>query len=262
MPAAPFGPRDQLVVGFLFLTRLRLPAPPDWPEDAVARAAWTFPVVGAVIGLFGGAAIVLGLGLGLPSMASVVLGLAATMLLTGALHEDGLADTVDGLGGGRDRERKLEIMRDSRVGSYGVLALILSVGLRAIALTALLDQEPTLLDQVPVLLCAMAAAHAVSRAGLPAIMHGLDPARKTGLGAGAGRPAAPVAQLAAAIGLAVALVTLGWWRGIFAVAVAAAAVAGTAMLARRQIGGYTGDVLGAAQQVAEVAVLLAAVAQP
>ena len=262
MSVAPFGPRDQLVVGFLFLTRLRLPAPGDWPQDAVARAAWTFPVVGVALGLLGGAVALIALHLGLPPAAAALLGLGAAMLATGALHEDGLADTVDGFGGGQTREQKLQIMRDSRVGSYGVLALILSVGLRAIALTALLDQEPTLLDQVPVLLCAMAAAHAVSRAGLPAIMHGLDPARKTGLGAGAGRPAAPVAQLAAAIGLAVALVTLGWWRGIFAVAFAAAAVAGTAMLARRQIGGYTGDVLGAAQQVAEVAVLLAAVAQP
>jgi adenosylcobinamide-GDP ribazoletransferase len=255
MPAAPFGPREQLVVGFLFLTRLRLPAPADWPEDAVARAAWAFPVVGAAIGLAGGAAALLGQRLGLPPIAAALIGLAATMLLTGALHEDGLADTVDGLGGGRDRESKLEIMRDSRVGSYGVLALILAVGLRAAALSALLGQAPGLL------LGAMAAAHAVSRAGLPAIMHGLDPARKTGLGVGAGRPAAPVAQLAAAIGLGVALAALGWWRGIFAVAIAAAGMAGTAMLARRQIGGYTGDVLGAAQQVAEAAMLLAASAQ-
>ena len=255
MPAAPFGPREQLVVGFLFLTRLRLPAPADWPEDAVARAAWTFPVVGAVIGLFGGAATVLGLGLGLPSMASVVLGLAATMLLTGALHEDGLADTVDGLGGGRDRERKLEIMRDSRVGSYGVLALLIALGLRAAALTVLLGGAPAMV------LGAMVAAHAVSRAGLPAIMHGLDPARPGGLAASAGKPDLPVVQAAAVLGLLIALAGLGWWRGLAAVILGAGAMAGTAMLARRQIGGYTGDVLGAAQQAAEVAVLLVAAAQ-
>jgi adenosylcobinamide-GDP ribazoletransferase len=256
MPAASFGPRDQLVVGFLFLTRLRLPAPSGWPEDAVARAAWAFPVVGAVIGLLGGGVALLAQRLGLPTVAAALIGLAATMLATGALHEDGLADTVDGLGGGKDRERKLEIMRDSRVGSYGVLALVIGVGLRVSALSALLGAGPV------AVLGAMAAAHAVSRAGLPAIMHGLDPARPGGLGAGAGRPAAPIAQAAAGIGVAIVLAALGWWRGIFALAAAAAAMAATATLARRQIGGYTGDVLGAAQQVAEAAVLLVAAAQP
>jgi adenosylcobinamide-GDP ribazoletransferase len=255
MSVAPFGFRDQLVTGFLFLTRLRLPAPTHWPEDAVARAAWAFPVVGAAVGLVGGGAALLAQRAGLPVPAAALLGLGATMLLTGALHEDGLADTVDGLGGGRDRAHKLEIMRDSRVGSYGVLALVVAIGLRAATLTALLGGAPW------TVLGAMAAAHAVSRAGLPAIMHGLDPARPGGLAAGAGRPGPVVAQGAAALGLLAALAGLGWWRGILAAGVAAVALAGTAMLARRQLGGYTGDVLGAAQQAAEIGVLLVAAAQ-
>jgi len=254
MSVAPFSLRDQLVVGFLFLTRLRLPAPGHWPEDAVARAAWAFPVVGAVLGLLGGGVALLAQRLGLPVLAAALLGLAATMLATGALHEDGLADTVDGLGGGTTRERKLEIMRDSRVGSYGVLALLIGLGLRAAALSTLLGG-----DAMSVL-GAMVAAHAVSRAGLPAIMHGFDPARPGGLAAGADRPDAVTAQAAAALGVLAALAGLGWWRGILALAVAAAAMGATAMLARRQIGGYTGDVLGAAQQLAEAAVLLVAAA--
>ena len=255
MSVAPFGPRDQLVVGFLFLTRLRLPAPGDWPQDAVARAAWTFPVVGVALGLLGGAVALIALHLGLPPAAAALLGLGAAMLATGALHEDGLADTVDGFGGGQTREQKLQIMRDSRVGSYGVLALLIALGLRAAALTVLLGGAPAMV------LGAMVAAHAVSRAGLPAIMHGLDPARPGGLAASAGKPDLPVVQAAAVLGLLIALAGLGWWRGLAAVILGAGAMAGTAMLARRQIGGYTGDVLGAAQQAAEVAVLLVAAAQ-
>jgi adenosylcobinamide-GDP ribazoletransferase len=255
MSVAPFGPRDQLVVGFLFLTRLRLPAPDHWPPDAVARAAWAFPVVGVALGLLGGAVALAALRLGLPPAAAALLGLGAAMLATGALHEDGLADTVDGFGGGQTPEDKLRIMRDSRVGSYGVLALLIALGLRTAALTVLLGGAPVMV------LGAMVAAHAVSRAGLPAIMHGLNPARPGGLAASAGKPDLTVVQAAAALGLLIALAGLGWWRGLAAVIIGGGAMAGTAMLARRQIGGYTGDVLGAAQQAAEAAVLLVAAAQ-
>jgi|SRR5580658_2232095 adenosylcobinamide-GDP ribazoletransferase len=255
MSASPFGRRDELVVGFLFLTRLRLPAPADWPADAVARAAWAFPVVGLALGASGSLVALFARFLGLPIAAGALLGLAAIMMATGALHEDGLADTADGFGGGRTRERKLEIMRDSRVGSYGVLALALSLGLRAAALATLLGSGGG------AVLGAMVAAHALSRAGLPAIMHAFDPARPGGLAAGAGRPEASIVQAAAALGAVAALAGLGWWPGLAAIVATAAAIAATAMLADRQIGGYTGDVLGAAQQAAETAVLLVAAAQ-
>jgi adenosylcobinamide-GDP ribazoletransferase len=255
MSAAPFGRRDQLIVGFLFLTRFRLPASAAWPENALAHAAWSFPVVGAVVGLLGGGVALLAQRLGLPVPAAALLGLAATLLATGALHEDGLADTADGLGGGQTRERKLEIMRDSRIGSYGALALLMSLGLRAAALSTLLGGDGG------IVLGAMIAAHAVSRAGLPAIMHFIDPARPGGLAAGAGRPGFDNVRAAAVLGVLATLAGLGWWRGLAALLAALAAFAATAMLARRQIGGYTGDVLGAAQQVAEAAVLLAAATQ-
>jgi adenosylcobinamide-GDP ribazoletransferase len=255
MSAAPFSRRDQLIAGFLFLTRFPLPASAAWPDDALAQAAWSFPIVGAVVGLLGGGVALLAQRLGLPVPAAALLGLAATLLATGALHEDGLADTADGLGGGRTCERKLEIMRDSRIGSYGALALFMSLGLRAAAFSTLLGGGDG------IVLGAMIAAHAVSRAGLPAIMHVIEPARPGGLAAGAGRPDFDTVRAAAVLGILAALSGLGWVRGIAALLAALVACVATAMLARRQIGGYTGDVLGAAQQAAEAAVLLVAAAQ-
>jgi adenosylcobinamide-GDP ribazoletransferase len=260
MPVSSFGIVDQLVVGILFLTRFRLPVRGDWPDDAVARSAWSFPLVGWALGVLGGVAAVAGRLLGLPVPAPALIGLGAVMLATGALHEDGLADTADGLGGGRDRAQKLEIMRDSRIGSYGALALLISVGLRVAALSTLAAVPSEAAPGAAV--GAMAAAHAVSRAGLPAIMRGLDPARPGGIAARAGRPGPITALVAALLGVGAALLGLGWWRGIAGVIAAAAAMAVAATLARRQIGGYTGDVLGAAQQAAETAVLLVAAAQP
>ncbi|MBC9180481.1 adenosylcobinamide-GDP ribazoletransferase, partial [Pseudoroseomonas ludipueritiae] len=110
-----------------------------------ARSIWAYPLVGLGIGAAGGAVMAAGLWLGLPPLVAALWSLAATLLLTGGFHEDGLADTADGFGGGRDRARKLEIMRDSRIGSYGVLALVLALGLRAAALAALPTQPATLL---------------------------------------------------------------------------------------------------------------------
>jgi adenosylcobinamide-GDP ribazoletransferase len=166
------------------------------------------------------------------------------------LHEDGLADTVDGLCGGGDRETKLAIMRDSRLGAFGGLALMLSVALRAAALAQLGEALHAAL--------ALIAAHAASRALLPMAMRLSAPARAEGLAAAAGRPGSAAAIAAVVIGAAIALAALGPTRGAFALGLAAVAVAAAAMLARRQIGGHTGDILGACQQVAEIVILLVA----
>jgi adenosylcobinamide-GDP ribazoletransferase len=166
------------------------------------------------------------------------------------LHEDGLADTADGFCGGRDREEKLAILRDSRQGTYGVLAIVLSVLLRTAALAAIGDVIHAGL--------ALIAAHAASRAALPAAMIGLTPARHDGLGAMAGTPRAGGAIAAALIGAATALAALGPVRGAIALCLAGVMVFATVELARRQIGGHTGDVLGAFQQVGEIVILLAA----
>jgi adenosylcobinamide-GDP ribazoletransferase len=245
------GWRDDFLVCGSFLTRLPLSRLAAVEDGLLARSMRAFPLVGIIVGLIGWAVFAFAAGLGLPQAASALLALAATVLVTGGLHEDGLADTADGFGGGGDRERKLAIMRDSRSGTYGVMALIFSLGLRDAALAAL---------TVPSAGLALVAAHAVSRAALPLVMRRLGPARPDGLGASAGRPDDAAQAWCLGIALVVALLCLGLSRGIVALAVAALAVAAVAWLAQRQIGGHTGDVLGAAQQAGEIAVLLTAAA--
>ena len=129
-----------------FLTRLPVPLPADAARpEALARAAWAFPLVGIVVGGVAGLALLAAEALGLDPLAGSVVAVAAAVLLTGGLHEDGLADVADGFGGGHDRAGKLAIMRDSRIGSYGVLALILSVGLRVSLLASLASSSAAVL---------------------------------------------------------------------------------------------------------------------
>ncbi|WP_451971369.1 adenosylcobinamide-GDP ribazoletransferase [Azospirillum endophyticum] len=248
-PPPPRWTQDA-ALALVFLTRL--PFPPLGPlngplaEGTAARAMGWFPLIGALIGLAGGAVFAVAAALHLPSLAGALLALAATVRLTGGLHEDGAADVADGFGGGRDRARKLEIMRDSRVGSYGVLALVFSIGIRAAALAAL---------PVPAAIAALAAAGALSRCGLAALAYTLSPARRDGLAASQGKPAMTTVLLALVSGIAVAALALGG-LALPTLAASLLAVAAVAALARRQIGGHTGDVFGAAQQAAEAAVLL------
>jgi adenosylcobinamide-GDP ribazoletransferase len=187
--------------------------------------------------------------LGLAAGPAAALALAATMAATGCLHEDGLSDTADGFGGGKDREKKLEIMRDSRIGTYGACALVFSILLRWSAISDL--------GGPAAVFCGLIAAHAASRALLPAFMRMLPPARTDGLSAGVGSISADTALSAAALG-ALALLALG-----LSGAIAAALCLGIVFFLFRslclsQIGGQTGDTTGALQQAGEVAVLLVA----
>lgn len=246
-----WGLLDDARLAVVFLTRLPLPLRCAPPEGAHARAMAWFPVVGALIGLAGAAVHGLALAGNLPPAVAALLALGATIWITGALHEDGLADVADGLGGGRDRDRKLEIMRDSRVGTYGVLALLLSVGLRAAALATPGDPWAVATG--------LAAAAALSRGLVPMVPLCLAPARRDGLAAGHGRPPRGVAIAAVLLGVAIAGLMLGW-AALPATTGALLAVGAIAWLAARQIQGYTGDVLGAAQQASECAILLVVVA--
>lgn len=231
-----------------FLTRLPIGAPPAAEGSGfLARAAPLFPLVGAGIGTAGGLVYVFAAAVGLPPLASAFTALAGLAVLTGALHEDGLADFCDGIGGGRDRHDRLRIMRDSHNGTFGTLALVSSVGLRAALIAGIAAPGPVLL--------AMAAAGALSRGALPPLMTLLAPARTSGLAAAAGRPSRRVVLIALTLGAAIAWVCLGFGPALLAFAAAALAAAGVALLARRALGGYTGDVLGACQQAAEIAVL-------
>lgn len=239
---------DELQASLRFLTRLRYG--PQAAQSGLAPAVWAFPVAGVVVGLIGAVAYWLAHRLGLPSWPAAVLALAATMAVTGCLHEDGLADTVDGFGGGTSRESKLAIMRDSRIGAYGVCALALSVLLRASALSSL--AQPALV------LPALIAAHAAARTAMPVLMHLVPPARSDGLSAAVGRPAGERTALAAALGIVIVVFCLGPLAGLEAIVLVAIAATLLARLSLSQIEGQTGDVLGALEQVSEIIVLLVA----
>jgi adenosylcobinamide-GDP ribazoletransferase len=245
------GPFDDFAVATAALTRL--PVGVAVPADgAIAAAAWAFPLVGAGIGALAAIAFLMVELVGLGAAPAALLAILVGVVATGAFHEDGLADTADGFVGGHDPEQKLAIMRDSRHGTAGVLALLFSIGLRAAALGTI--GEPIHAG------LALLAAHAFSRALLPTAMRMLAPARPDGLGAMAGRPSLTGAIIAATVGIVVAIVSLGPANGSAAIVLAGAAVALAALLARRQIGGYTGDVLGAFQQTGEIVMLLVAAA--
>jgi adenosylcobinamide-GDP ribazoletransferase len=219
-----------------------------------------FPLVGALVGSVGAAVLALAAPWW-PVPVAVLLSMAATVAATGGFHEDGLADTCDGLGGSAARERALAIMKDSRLGSYGVLGLAFTLALKAAVLCALLVQSPVLAA------AALVWAHAASRAAAVALLTTLPYA-----GDAEHAKAKPMAQRARAVDAAVAL---GWVAVLGAVlglgllaplhlllsaACAAAVAAWCARWFLRRLGGYTGDTLGATQQWAELAVYLAVAA--
>ncbi|WP_338307463.1 MULTISPECIES: adenosylcobinamide-GDP ribazoletransferase [unclassified Bradyrhizobium] len=233
-----------------FVTILPVASSKPAADGAVARATWALPVAGLLVGLAGAFVYKVAIRFGLTPNIAALLALAITALITGALHEDGLADTADGLGGGRTRERKLEIMRDSRIGTYGVCALILSFGLRWSALAAIAD---------PLLVAfALCAAHAAARAGVPAFMSLVPPARPDGLSASAGSPPGRSVAIAFALGTLALALALGPGKALVGLIVLSLAGLLLARLAVRQIGGQTGDILGAFEQIGEILVLLVA----
>ena len=233
--------RDPLHAAGL-LTRVPVPVDPARAAARGGRGAWAWPLAGLIPG--GAAAAILALGGGLPAGVAAALALIAACLLTGALHEDGLADTADGLWGGADAARRLEIMRDGRIGAYGACALVLTFVLRWSALTAL--------THVP--LAALAAAVA-SRAAMAVLAGALAHARPGGLSARVGRPGRDAMLGAAVIG--VAALGLAPDGALVAAILVVIVTAGLGAIARARIGGQTGDVLGAGQVLAECAVLTA-----
>lgn len=241
---------DDLKASILFLSRLPYATATPVSGAAIGAAAWAFPIAGILIGLIGAVVYVVAYRLGLPAWPAAALTVAVTMAVTGCLHEDGLADTADGFGGGHNRERKLDIMRDSRIGTYGVCALVLSILLRASALASL---------AVPALVVpALIAAHGAARGVVPVFMALVRPARPDGLSAAAGQPPRESAAVAAALGILILVFCLGFWAGLAALVLIAVAAALVARLSVSQIGGQTGDVLGALEQVSEVVILLVA----
>ena len=238
-------PLRQIWLAAVLLTRLPMPHLPPQAFVHGPQAVWAYPLVGAGIGLAGVAVAQAALVLGLPYLGAAALGLAAMMLVTGGMHEDGLADLFDGFWGGFTPERRLEIMRDSQIGTYGVLALVVVFTLRLVAVAALLDQTPL----------ALVAAAALSRAGMPVVMAALPAARRDGLSRSVGQP--PITAVAVGLGVAlvIALLCLGA-PALLALLVALAVTVCMTALAKAKIRGQTGDVLGAIQQLSEAAILL------
>jgi adenosylcobinamide-GDP ribazoletransferase len=233
-----------------FFTRLPAPLPPS-PERPFARALWAAPLAGLVVALVAALVMAIAAGLSLPPAICALLAVAATVIVTGALHEDGLADTADGLFGGYTRERRLEIMKDSRIGTFGAAALVFSIALRAAALAAIGPAWPALL--------ALVAAHMASRAVLPALLHATAPAKPDGLAASVGAVPRETAVAALLIGF-VALLPLGMFAAILTALALALIFIALRQAALQRIGGTTGDIVGALQQLCEIAVLCAAAA--
>jgi len=240
--------RDPLVAA-AFLTRLPVRLKGGIEMHDLAPAAWSFPLIGLFVGVLAGSALYGFSELNLHPLACAVAGLTTTALVTGALHEDGLADIADGFGGGATAEKKLFIMRDSRIGAFGVIALIVSFGFRIGVLAGFPGPGTAA--------AALVASAVLSRAVVPAVMALSRPAASDGLGYSAGRPSLLVAATGFGIGAAIAVPLVGIDVALLSMAAVLIAAFLVAHLARRQIGGYTGDVLGAVQQVAEMAVLAA-----
>lgn len=229
-----------------FLTRvpIRLPVVVDH-----SRVVPWFGVVGAVIG-----AAVGGVGAGLsqivPVAVAAVCAVMLGLLITGAFHEDGLADVADAFGGGWTVERRLEILKDSRHGTYGVSALTGSIVVRVICAASIASSVA--------LFAAFVSAHTLGRCAAVVAMKSAPPAVDSGLGVSAStslRPVPTMVGLGAGVGIAAAVA--GWWVIPFL----GAAIVGTAavvVLAVRKIGGIAGDVLGAVEQIVECLVMVVA----
>jgi adenosylcobinamide-GDP ribazoletransferase len=261
--AAPAG-GWQAVAGNLahcvrFYSRLPVPALP-WEQNAHAlpsfpRLVRVIPFAGLLIGLVPAAVLGCALLLDLGPWLAAILSVGAMVLATGALHEDGLADLADSFGGST-REKRLEIMRDSRIGSFGASALFLALALRIGALAALASR----IDGGAVTAVVLLVASLSRTAGLMPLVF-LSPARRDGMSQAVGQPARETFWLAAGIAGGIAVV-LGALAGLPPIGVALTLVlsglSGVALtgFASRHLGGQTGDIAGAAQQVAEIAALI------
>jgi adenosylcobinamide-GDP ribazoletransferase len=243
-----------LVVAIQFLTRIPTPELRGFQADWPVRATRFFPLVGQLVGLLA-ALVWIGAGRLWSAPVAAVLAVGAAVLATGGFHEDGLADTADGLGGGRTRDERLRIMKDSRVGGFGVMALIVTLALRAAALAALPPWPGAL---------ALVASHGAGRAAAVAVMR-LTPyagevVRAKGRPADL-RPSAAETLFAVACGIVTLLLALPWRPALAAATLALLAAGALAAASRRLIGGHTGDVLGGVEQMVEAAVLLGASAR-
>jgi adenosylcobinamide-GDP ribazoletransferase len=246
---------DDLVRATGFLSRLPMPARNfEGHDGSLNRASGTAPAAGLVIALCPGLAVLLLSAAGANAALTAILALLILIGVTGALHEDGLADCADALGARGGRDKMLDIMKDSRIGTYGVLALLLSFSLRAVALTIILSVA----GGWGAFLVLLAVASA-SRAAMVWHWNALPPARSNGVAAAVGAPEESAATLALVSGTVVFLTLIifaaGLLAALFALALLAAATRQWTTMVRSRLGGHTGDTIGATQQISETVCL-------
>ncbi|HCP80132.1 MAG TPA: adenosylcobinamide-GDP ribazoletransferase [Octadecabacter sp.] len=229
------------------LSRLPISVNTDRATERGAMAAWAYPIAGLILALIAGVVTQIALWLGLPNTLTAGVTLATLIITTGAMHEDGLADSADGLWGGWDKDHRLKIMKDSFIGTYGVLALALSLLLRWGALCIILD--------LGMLWPAILTSAILSRSVMVPIMAFLPHARTEGLSHSVGRPSVQTAYIALAIAAVATFILVQFWAVWLIAACALIALACT-IIAKSKIKGQTGDILGATQQLTEIAALL------
>ena len=233
-----------LRVATTLLTRLPVGACRD-PHD-LSRSAWAWPIIGLALGTVAGVVGASILALTGSRDIAAIMALLVLIMLTGALHEDGLADSVDGLVGGQDRQACLRIMKDSQIGAFGTTALVMCLLGRWVGIGVI--------DSPGAMILCLAVIGAMSRAVMVVVAHTVPAARAEGLSASLGRPSRAVTLAAILIALAAGL-ALGA-AGLAAFIAACAITIPICRLARTRLGGQTGDVIGATQQVSEVTALL------
>ncbi|GGA12958.1 adenosylcobinamide-GDP ribazoletransferase [Neptunicoccus cionae] len=234
-----------IAAAFTLLTRIPLPVNHARAGERAAQAAWAYPLVGAVLGLVAGLIAISLHWIGVSTGIASASGLGVLMLMTGALHEDGIADCADGFGGGTTPARRLEIMKDSRIGAFGAATLI-------VVLLARWSGYGTVIEGN--WLAAFVAVGAISRLPMVLVMYAMPLARPDGFAATVGMVTAPTVLVAAALALVLSLLCLGL-LAIPLMLVTLLVCLPLCWLAWRRIGGYSGDVLGGCQQIAEIAAL-------
>ena len=271
MTPASVGPvatvRDQLqhqlrlvFVALQFLTRVPAPRWVGYQPQWLNQSARHFTLVGGLVGAFS-AAVLWGASLWWPTMVAALIALAASLVLTGAFHEDGLADSFDALGGAVPRERALQIMKDSRIGSYGAAALVLALVGRAALWATLCARGPALAAAALLLSAAWGRSAAVVLMAWLPYAGDAEHAKAKPLAQSVGR-----VELGWTLGwslAAAALASVAWPAARLTAALVATVLVVVAMQRwlTRRLGGYTGDTLGATEQLTELAVLLALVAR-
>jgi adenosylcobinamide-GDP ribazoletransferase len=247
-----FRPFAEILFSLGFLSRLPVPFTKTLDPPALAQSMRFFAFAGAIIGALNGVLLVGLHFLHVPSLMAAAIACLFGIVITGGLHEDGLADSADGVFGGKDRDQRLAIMRDSRIGSFGAMALITCLCARIGAYDALFGLSPLVVISIT------AGVGAFSRAMVVDLLWATRAARTDGLSVLAGRPGRNAALFAIFTGGALTLAAGSFIKvesGVIAILAATAMTGVLRRIAMRMIGGQTGDICGATQVLVEITML-------